>query len=54
MRARAPRQPAYAPVSQNWSLVGVVVIGFVLTLIARFGYRSSFFSLRRESDGSAA
>jgi hypothetical protein len=53
MRARAPRQPAYAPVSQNWSLVGVV-IGFVLTLIARFGHRSSFFSLRRESDGSAA
>jgi amino acid transporter len=43
-----------APASQNWSLAGVLAAGFVLMLIARFGYRSPFFSLRRESDGRAA
>ena len=39
-----------APSSQIWSLIGIVGIGLVLMLIARFGLRSSFFQLARESD----
>ena len=38
-----------APEAQNWSLVGVLVVGAGLMLIARFGLRSSFFAIRRES-----
>jgi amino acid transporter len=38
-----------APASQNWSLAAVVAIGLVLMLIARFGLRSSFFQIARES-----
>ena len=41
-----------APASQNWSLVAVVVLGLVLMLAARFGLRSAFFSIPRESDQS--
>ncbi|HEY2522436.1 MAG TPA: hypothetical protein VGJ19_20165, partial [Streptosporangiaceae bacterium] len=39
-----------APSSQIWSLIGIVGIGLVLMLIARFGLRSSFFQIPRESD----
>ncbi|HWG15525.1 MAG TPA: hypothetical protein VG268_19865 [Streptosporangiaceae bacterium] len=39
-----------APASQIWSLVGIVVVGLILMLIARFGLRSSFFHIAREQD----
>lgn len=38
--------------AQNWTLVGVVGVGFLLLLYARFVLRSSFFSVPLESDGS--
>ncbi len=41
-----------APASQIWSLVGVVVVGLILMLIARFVLRSPFFQIQRESDAS--
>jgi amino acid transporter len=41
-----------APPVQNESLGGVVAAGFVLMLAARFGLRSSFFQVPRESDHS--
>jgi len=43
-----------APASQNWSLVGVLVTGIALMVFARFGLRSVFFSVRRESDPGPA
>jgi amino acid transporter len=39
---------------QVWSLVGVVAAGLVMLLIARFGLRSVFFKLPRESESLAA
>jgi amino acid transporter len=36
--------------SQNWSLVGVVVVGIILMLIARYWLKSRFFAIARESD----
>ncbi len=39
-----------APASQVWSLAGILAAGLVLMLIARFGLRSAFFRLPRESD----
>jgi amino acid transporter len=42
-----------APAAWNWSMVGVVGLGLVLLLIARFALRSPFFSIRRESDDPA-
>jgi len=36
--------------AENWSLGGVVGLGILLMLIARFGLRSTFFSIPRESD----
>jgi hypothetical protein len=33
-----------------WSLVGVVAVGLLLMLSARFILRSPFFQIRRESD----
>jgi amino acid transporter len=39
-----------APASQVWSLAGVVVLGLILMLVARFGLRSTFFHIQRESD----
>jgi amino acid transporter len=36
--------------SQNWSLLGIVVVGLVLMFIARFGLRSRFFAIPRESE----
>jgi amino acid transporter len=41
-------QTATAP--EVWSLIGVVGLGLVLMLTARFGLQSSFFQLQRESD----
>ena len=43
-----------APPPQNWSLAGVLVTGIVLMLFARFGLRSLFFGIRRESDPGPA
>jgi hypothetical protein len=37
-----------AAAPQNWSILGVVVVGLVLMLIARFVLRSPFFGIRRE------
>jgi amino acid transporter len=39
-----------APAQQNWSLVGILVLGVILMLIARFVLRSQFFQTQRESD----
>jgi len=38
-----------APASQVESVIGIVLLGVVLMLVARFGFRSDFFSVRRES-----
>ena len=37
------------PASQRWSLIGIVAAGMILMLIARFGLRSQFFHIARES-----
>jgi amino acid transporter len=39
-----------APASQIWSLIGVVLLGLVLMLVARFVLQSPFFQIQRESD----
>src|SRR5215470_13237740 len=39
-----------APAAQNWSLVGIIVVGAVMMVVARVGLRSPFFHIRRESD----
>jgi uncharacterized membrane protein len=38
-----------APAAQNYSLLGFLVVGLILLLIARFVWKSSFFGTRRES-----
>jgi amino acid transporter len=38
-----------APASQRWSLLFILGSGLVLMLVARFGLRSSFFKIPRES-----
>jgi amino acid transporter len=38
-----------APREQNYSLLGFVVVGFLLILVARFVWHSPFFQIRRES-----
>src|SRR5262249_2025430 len=38
-----------AAAAQVWSLVGIIVLGLVMLLIARFGLRSRFFQIQRES-----
>ena len=43
-----------APASQNWSLVGVAVLGVLLMFAARFILKSPFFNIQRESDGPPA
>jgi len=35
---------------ERWSMVGIVVAGLLLMLIARFGLKSWFFQIQRESD----
>jgi amino acid transporter len=39
-----------APAAQNWSLAGIVVAGVAVMLVARFGLRSGFFAIPRESE----
>ncbi len=43
-----------APGGQLWSLLGIVVVGLVLMIVARLGLRSSFFGIRRESEPTAS
>jgi amino acid transporter len=43
-----------APGSQQWSLVGIIALGVVLMLSARFIQRSPFFQIARESDSGQA
>jgi L-asparagine transporter-like permease len=38
-----------APAAQNYSLLGFVVVGLILIFVARFGWKSEFFRIRRES-----
>jgi amino acid transporter len=38
-----------APAEQVWSIVGIVIAGLVLMLVARFVLRSWFFEIQRES-----
>jgi uncharacterized membrane protein len=37
------------PSGQRWSLIGIVVVGIIMMVYARFGLRSSFFQIPRES-----
>jgi amino acid transporter len=43
------RSMQLAPAQQNWSLVGIIGLGLILLLVARFVYRSPFFQIPRES-----
>jgi amino acid transporter len=38
-----------APAAQNYSLLGFVVVGLFLIFVARFGWKSEFFKIKRES-----
>ncbi|HEX3926064.1 MAG TPA: APC family permease [Streptosporangiaceae bacterium] len=40
-----------AAASQNYSLIGVVVLGAILMFVARYVLESPFFQIQRESDG---
>jgi amino acid transporter len=39
-----------AQAAWNWSLIGIIVVGIVMMVLARFSLRSPFFHIRRESD----
>ena len=41
---------AGAPNPERWSMVGIVAVGLVLMLVARFGLKSWFFQVQRESE----
>jgi amino acid transporter len=43
-----------APWEQRWSLIAVVIIGLALMVFARFGLRSSFFQIPRESEARSS
>lgn len=43
-----------APAAQLWSLIGILAVGLVLMLIARFVLASSFFGVQRESESAAS
>jgi amino acid transporter len=43
-----------APEAQQYSLLGIVVAGLLLMLVAKFVLKSPFFAIRRESDSGAA
>ena len=43
-----------APTSQQWSLIGIIALGVVLMLSARFIQKSPFFQISRESDSGQA
>jgi amino acid transporter len=34
---------------ENWSILGIVVVGIILMFVARYGLRAPFFSIQRES-----
>jgi hypothetical protein len=36
---------------ERWSLIGIIVLGLIMMLSARFILRSPFFHVRRESAG---
>jgi heme A synthase len=40
--------------TQRGSLIGIVALGLVMLLVARFLLRSPFFGIRRESDTQAS
>jgi hypothetical protein len=42
-----------SPASQNWSLLGVLITGLALMLLARYGLRSVFFAIPRERSTEA-
>ncbi|HEX3492626.1 MAG TPA: APC family permease [Streptosporangiaceae bacterium] len=46
------RSVQQAPPAQNWSLAGIIILGLVLMLVARFGFKSPFFGIARESEPS--
>ena len=37
------------PAAQNYSLLGFAVVGIILIFVARFGLKSPFFAIKRES-----
>jgi amino acid transporter len=39
-----------APLPERWSMVGIVVAGLLLMFVARYGLKSWFFQIQRESD----
>ena len=41
------------PAGQRWSLIGIVAAGVIMMAYARFGLRSPFFQIPRESAASA-
>jgi amino acid transporter len=43
-----------APWAQRWALIGIVVAGLILMLVARFALQSSFFQIPRESASSSS
>lgn len=38
------------PAAQRWSMAAIGAAGLVMMLIARYGLRSAFFKIPRESD----
>lgn len=48
------RSMAAAPAPENWSMAGIVAVGIAAMPVARFGLKSGFFQIRRESDQGAA
>ena len=47
------RSVVNAPWPERWSLVGIVVVGLVLMVVARLVLKSPFFQIARESDSGA-
>ena len=43
-----------APAPEHLSMLGIVVAGLLLMLVARFGLKSWFFQIPRESDPGPA
>jgi amino acid transporter len=48
------RSMATAPAPENWSMVGIVGVGLVLMLVARFLLRSPFFKIHLETASATA
>ncbi|MGH3164294.1 MAG: hypothetical protein ACRDN0_00170, partial [Trebonia sp.] len=48
------KELAASPTPQQWSMAGIAIAGIALMLVARFGLRSPFFQIRRESDPGVA